>query len=84
MKTIFENQLNQEVIEALDKTGQEPLFIELYGKKFVVLRAETYQGLCETAYLLSSSKNSEILQESLEEPLEKCKDLEDVLGELES
>jgi len=84
MGTIFENQLNQEIIEALNEKGQEPLFIELYGKKFVVLRAEEYQGWRETEYLLSSSKNSRILQKSLEEPLEKCKNLEDVLGELES
>ena len=84
MRTIFENQLNQEIIEALNEEGQEPLLIELYGKKFVVLRAEEYQGWRETEYLLSSSKNSRILQKSLEEPLEKCKNLEDVLGELES
>ena len=39
---------------------------------------------CETGYLLSSSKNAEILQKSLEEPVDECRDLEDILIELES
>jgi len=84
MRTILENQLNPEFVEALNGVGQEALFIELHGKKFVVLKAEEYQEWRETAYLLSSSKNSEILQESLEEPVNECRDLKDIIRELES
>jgi PHD/YefM family antitoxin component YafN of YafNO toxin-antitoxin module len=84
MKTILANQLNSEFINALNEIRQDPLFIELSGKKFVVLKAEEYQEWRETAYLLSSSKNSEILRKSLEESADECRDLKDVLSELGS
>ncbi len=86
MKTISKKQLSNEFLDALDelyKTGGESLMINLHGQKFVVLKEKDYRVWRETAYLLSSSKNSEILQEALEEPLEKCKDLKDVLKELD-
>ncbi len=44
MRTILENQLNSEFVEALNGVGQEALFIELHGKKFVVLKAEAYDS----------------------------------------
>ncbi|MCP4347927.1 MAG: hypothetical protein GY795_20685 [Desulfobacterales bacterium] len=59
MKTITENQLSRDFIEALDdlsKAAQEPLLIDLHGKKFVVLKEEEYRKF-ETGYLHSSSKN---------------------------
>ena len=86
MKTISEKHLSNEFLDALDelyKTSEESLLINLHGQKFVVLKEEDYRGWRKTAHLLSSSKNSEILQETLEEPLEKCKDLKDVLKELD-
>lgn len=52
-------------------------------KKFVILKEEDYRGWVETAYLFSSKKNAQVLQEALDEPLEKCKDLEDVLKDLD-
>lgn len=87
MKTVTAKQLNQDVIETLnelDKTGEIAILVDIHGHKFVVLKEEDYKGWRETAYLLSSSKNSEILQKSLEEPLDKCKDLKNVLRELDS
>ncbi len=45
---------------------------------------EDCRGWRETVYLLSSSKNSEVLQKALEEPLDECRDLKDVLDELDS
>ncbi len=86
MKVISAKQLNQEVLDALDeldKTGEEPILISSRGQKFVVMKEENYRGWRETAYLLSSLKNSEVLQKALEEPLDKCRDLEDVLKELD-
>jgi len=87
MKTIFAEQLNKQVINVLDdleRSGKEPILINSRGQRFVVLKEEDYCGWRETAYLLSSSKNSKILQEALAEPFEKCRDLKDVLNELES
>jgi prevent-host-death family protein len=87
MKTIFAKQLTPEVLDALDaldRTGEEPILINSRGRKFVVLKEEDYRGWNETAYLLSSSENSEVLQKALEEPLDKCKDIKDVLKKLDS
>ena len=75
MKTISKKQLSREFLNALDESGEEPLLIDLPGQKFVVLKEEDYRGWCETAHLLSSSKNAKILQEALEEPLYECRDL---------
>jgi len=86
MKTIIEYQLGSELINALDELGKsdtETLFIHLHGQKFAVLREEDYRGWKETAYLLSSSKNAEILHQALNEPLDECKDLTDILNELD-
>ena len=87
MKTIAVRQLSQEVLDALDeldRTGEEPFLINSRGHKFVVLREEDYRGWRETAHLLYSSKNSEVLQKALEESLDECRDLKDVLEELDS
>ena len=73
MKTISAEQLTPEVLSALDeldRTGEEPILINSRGQKFVVLKEEDYRGWHETAYLLSSLKNSEVLQKGLEEPLD--------------
>jgi len=86
MKPIFAEQLNKQVLNALDsleRSGKEPILINSRGQRFVVLKEKDYRGWRETAYLLSSSKNSKILQEAIAEPLEKCRDLKDVLNELE-
>ncbi|MFA4835721.1 MAG: hypothetical protein WC749_06625 [Dehalococcoidia bacterium] len=87
MKTIFAEQLSCEVLEALDdlagKGADESILINLEGKRFVILKEEEYRGWLETAYLLSSAKNSQILQEALTEPLDKCRDLKDILNEME-
>lgn len=83
MKTISANQLNQDVLDKLDKTGEEALLVDSHGHKFVVLKEEDYLGWLETAYLFSSSKNSEILNKALDEPLDECKDYKDVLEELD-
>lgn len=87
METIFAKQLNQEVLDALnklDKTKGQIVLINTDGEKFVILKEEDFQGWRETAYLLSSSKNAKVLKEALEEPLEECKNLEDILDELDS
>ncbi len=87
METIFAKQLNREVLDALnklDKTKGQIILINADGEKFVILKEEDFQGWRETAYLLSSSKNAKLLKEALEEPLEECKNLEDVLDELDS
>ena len=84
MKTISKKQLSREFLNALDESGEEPLLIDLPGQKFVVLKEEDYRGWNETSYLLSSSKNAKILQDALEEPLDECRDLKDVLKELDS
>lgn len=87
MKTLSRKQLGTELVEALDeleKTKDESLLIDVHGNKFVVLKEEDYQGWRETAYLLSSSKNSKVLQKALEEPLEECTDLKDAINELDS
>ncbi len=82
MKTLVERQLSSDFINALNelvhRKVEEPLLLNVYGQKFVVLREEDYRGWNETAYLLSSSKNAEILRNALDEPLEECKDLSDV------
>ena len=87
MKTISEKCLNNEFIDALEdlnRLGEELILIDLHGRKFVILKEEDYRGWRETAYLLSSSKNSEVLQKAIEEPLNKCRNLKDVLDELDS
>ncbi|MFH1562101.1 MAG: hypothetical protein ABIF11_01590 [Nitrospirota bacterium] len=87
MKAIFAEQLNNQVLNALDdleRSGKEPILMNSRGQRFVILKEEDYCGWRETAYLLSSSKNSKVLYEALAEPLEKCRDLKDVLNELES
>lgn len=83
MKTLVEKQLSSDFINVL-KELKEPLLLEVYGRKFVVLREEDYRGWNETAYLLSSAKNAELLRNALDEPLEECRDLDNVLKELES
>jgi len=78
MKTILKEQLTQEFIHALDelsRAAQESLLIDLHGKKFVVVKEKEYQGWLETAYLLSSSKNAEILKKALDEPPDECREL---------
>lgn len=87
MKTISEKQLGSEFLDALEglnKMEEESLLINLHGQKFVVLKEDDYRGWRETSYLLSSSKNSELLSEALEEPLGKCTDLKDVLKKMDS
>lgn len=87
MRTISEKQLTAEFVGALrelDNKGKELIRINLSGQKFVVLKEEDYRGWLETAYLLSSSTNAKVLQEAMEAPLEQCKDLRDVLKELDS
>ena len=82
MRTISAQQLSQEVLDALDqlgRTGEEPVLVDSRGQKFVVVREEDYRGWRETAYLFSSLKNSEVLQQGLEEPLDTCRDLDDVV-----
>ncbi|MGR3220818.1 MAG: type II toxin-antitoxin system Phd/YefM family antitoxin [Candidatus Anammoxibacter sp.] len=86
MKTLSAKQIGNELVEALDelnKIDDESVLIDLHGNKFVVLKEEDYHGWSETAYLLSSSKNSEVLQNALKEPLEKCTDLKDAINELD-
>ena len=87
MNTIFAEQLNIQILNALDdleRGEKEPILINSRGQRFVVLKEKDYFSGRETAYLLSSSKNSKILQETLAEPLKKCRDLKDVLNELGS
>jgi hypothetical protein len=40
MKTIIETQLDSDFITALEASDQEPLLIEVHGKKFIVLKKE--------------------------------------------
>ena len=87
MNTIFAEQLNKQVLNALanlERSGKESILINLRGQRFVILREEDCRGWRETDYLLSSSKNSEVLREALAEPHEKCRELKDILNELES
>lgn len=85
MITLSQKQLSGDFVNALDGlSGHEALIIELKGKKFFVLKEEDYRGWHETAYLLSSSKNAQFLQKAIEEPLNECRDLKDVLRELDS
>jgi PHD/YefM family antitoxin component YafN of YafNO toxin-antitoxin module len=87
MKTLIEQQLSRDFIDALDELNETPeysLLIHIHGQEFVVLKAEDYQSWQETAYLLSSSKNAECLHSALAEPLDNCKDLTDVLKDLDS
>jgi PHD/YefM family antitoxin component YafN of YafNO toxin-antitoxin module len=85
MIAISQQQLGGEFVNALDGlTMQETLLIDLNGKKFVVLKEEDYQGWLETVYLLSSSKNAQVLQNAMEQPLSECRDLKDVLRELDT
>ena len=86
MRTISAQQLGQEVLDALDelhRTGEEPILVDSQGQKFVVVKEEDYRGWRETADLLSYLRNSEVLQQALEEPLDTCRDLDDVLDELD-
>ena len=85
MKTIAANQLNRTMRDALDELGrtEEPILIDSPPQKFVVLKEEEYRGWRETAYLLSTPSNAQALQEALEEPLDRCEDLRDVLRELD-
>ena len=85
MITISSGQLNKTILDALDKlnkTEEESIIINSNGEKFVILKEKDYLSWYETAYLLSSLKNAEILKKALEEPLNECKDLEDVIKEL--
>jgi len=87
MKTIFAEQLGQEVRRALDDLagkGEEPILLNSKGQRFVILKEGDYRGWIETAHLLSSPKNSQVLQEALTEPLDRCRDVKDILDELES
>ncbi|MCL0065798.1 type II toxin-antitoxin system Phd/YefM family antitoxin [Dehalococcoidia bacterium] len=87
MKTIFAEQLGQEVRRALDDLagkGEEPILLNSKGQRFVILKEEDYRGWIETAHLLSSPKNSQVLQEALTEPLDRCRDVKDILDELGS
>jgi len=87
MTTLTKKQLNRDLIQALEeliKKKKEPILIDLDGQKFVVLSERDYRGWLETAYLFSSSKNAKILREAMEEPIDQCKDLKDVLKELDS
>ena len=86
MKILSEKQLGNELVDALDdlnKIEDEQLVIDLHGQKFIVLKEENYRGLCETDYLLSSTKNTTALEIALKEPLEECSDLRDVINELD-
>ena len=87
MKTIFAEQLGQEVRRALDDLagkGEEPILLNSKGQRFVILKEGDYRGWIETAHLLSSPENSQVLQEALTEPLNRCRDVKDILDELES
>lgn len=87
MEMIFAEQLNKQVLHVLDdleRIEKEPILINSNGQRFVVLKEKDYCSWRETAYLLSSSKNSKILQKALAEPVEKCRNLKDVFNELES
>ncbi|MBT9133035.1 MAG: hypothetical protein DDT33_01566 [Firmicutes bacterium] len=87
MKTIFPEQLSQEFLRALDDLAAEvveEVVIDSKGQRFVILKEEDYRGWMETAHLLSSAKNVRILQEALNEPLDRCRDVKDILDEMES
>ncbi|MGR3179162.1 MAG: type II toxin-antitoxin system Phd/YefM family antitoxin [Candidatus Anammoxibacter sp.] len=86
MKTLSAKQIGNDLVDALDelnKIEDESILIDLHGNKFVVLKEEDYQGWNETAYLLSSPKNSAILQNALKEPLDECTNLKDAINELD-
>lgn len=66
MKTIIEEQLTPEFIKAIDElnqTAHEPLFIELHGKKFAVVKEEENQDRRETDYQPSSQNSIRNLKE---------------------
>lgn len=87
MKTLTKKHLNSDLIKALEqlkKKNKEPVHIDLEGQRFVILTEQDYRGWLETTYLLSSSKNAKILQEAMAEPVDQCKDLKDVLKELDN
>ena len=87
MKTLTKKQLNSDLIKALEslkKKSKEPILIDLEGQKFVVLNESDYRGWLETAYLLSSSKNATVLLDAMEQPVDQCRDLKDVLKELDN
>jgi len=87
MKTIFAEQLSQEVLRALDDLAgkeQEPIVINSKGQRFVILKEEDYRGWIEAASLLSSARNSQVLEQALTVPLDRCRDVKDILDELES
>jgi len=63
------------------KTISAKKFTPEFPDTLVVLKED--RGWHETAYLLSSLKNSEVLQKALDEPLDNCKEFKDVVRELD-
>lgn len=51
------------------------------GKRFVIIPEAKYRSLIETMYLLSSPKNKKQLEGFLNEPIENCKDFNDIINE---
>ena len=47
MKTIVEKHLTPEFVKVLDESENEPLLIEVHGKKFIVLREDIYSEQLE-------------------------------------
>lgn len=86
MKTLTQNQLNSDLVKALQemkKTSKEPILIDLAGDRYVVLNERDYRGWLETIHLLSSSKNASILKEAMDEAIDQSRDFKDVLKELD-
>jgi PHD/YefM family antitoxin component YafN of YafNO toxin-antitoxin module len=81
MLNISAQKLDQYIIKALNILGkekEESILINLNGKKFVIIREEDFKSWNETSFLFSSKKNAEILKKSLKEPIDKCRDLDDI------
>jgi len=86
MKTITSRQLSPAMLDALDALDlRKTNHININARKhrFVVLKKEDYDSWVETSFLLSSSKNAEVLKKSLHTPLSKCKDYKDVIKNMD-
>jgi PHD/YefM family antitoxin component YafN of YafNO toxin-antitoxin module len=87
MKNLSVENFNQPVVIALEnlhKSKEGSILLNFKGKRFIIMNEEDFQGWYETAYLLSSLKNKKILKKSIEEPIERCKDLNGILKKLEN
>ncbi len=86
MRTLVTTELHPQIKQFLDEVTElkeMPVLVNSKGQKFVIIREEDFRGWNETAYLLSSKKNVRVLKQTLNQPLSECRDLKDVLQDLD-